>query len=106
MEKNNEKEYIPFVINRTLSYFSDTIFYANEMNINASMDNRLQYDFLLCAVREKKRFTKWIKPETEKILESVKLYFGYSDQKAREAVKLLTEEQIEIIKEKTKIGGK
>jgi hypothetical protein len=79
--------------------------YANQMNVNFGLDRKPQYDYLINIVRAKKRsFAKWEKPIQEENLQSIKLFFGYSDAKAAEALKVLTDEQIEYIKEKTKIG--
>ena len=99
-----EKQYNAFMVNRGLSYFHDTILMANEMNINHHIDNRLQFDFLINIVRKKKRFSKWLKPETFSDVEAVKEYYGYSSNKARQALTLLTNEQIELLKKKVYKG--
>jgi len=101
-----ENEYVPFVINRSLSYFNDTVHYANAININHHIDYRLQYDFLINIVRKRKRFSKWIKPEIEENVEAVKKYYGYSNEKARQAISLLSSEQQQIIKNKVNRGGR
>ena len=101
-----EKQYNAFMINRSLSYFNDTVLMANEMNINHHLDNRLQFDFLINIVRKKKRFSKWIKPETVGEVEVVKDYYGYSNEKARQALTLLTSEQIDELKKKVYKGGR
>ena len=101
-----EKQYAPFVINRSLSYFNDTVLMANEMNINHHIDNRLQFDFLLNIVRKKKRFSKWIKPETVSDVEVVKDYYGYSNEKANQVLTLLTSDQINELKKKVYKGGR
>tara|TARA_Y100000114_G_scaffold129015_1_gene126265 strand:+ start:219 stop:596 length:378 start_codon:yes stop_codon:yes gene_type:complete len=100
-----EKGYNAFIINRSLSYFADTVLMANEMNCNAHIDNRLQFDFLINIVRKKKRFSKWFKPEVVSDLEVVKEYYGYSNEKARQALTLLSPENITIIKKKVYKGG-
>ena len=101
-----EKEYNPFIINRSLSYHRDCIIYANEMNRRHFLDKKMQNDFLLNTVRSQKRpFAKWIKSEKSENIECVKAYFGFSDSKAKEALRLLSEEQIQQLKEKTDIGG-
>ena len=100
-----EKGYNAFMVNRGLSYFNDTVLFANEMNLNAHLDNRLQFDFLINIVRRRKRFSKWMKPETASDVEVVKEYYGYSNQKARQALTLLTPEQIIDIKKKVYKGG-
>ena len=79
---------------------------ANEMNLNAHLDNRLQFDFFINIVRKKKRFSKWMKPETFSDVEVVKGYYGYSNEKARQALSLLTKEQIELLKKKVYKGGR
>ena len=101
-----EKGYNAFMVNRGLSYFNDTVLFANEMNMKAHVDNRLQFDFLINIVRRRKRFSKWMKPETASDVEVVKEYYGYSNQKARQALTLLTPEQIIDIKKKVYKGGR
>jgi len=101
-----EKEYVPFMVNRGLSYFGDTVLMANEMNVNNVLDKRLQFDFLINIVRKRKRFSKWIKPNLESDVEAIKEYYGYSNQKARHALSLLTPEKIKIIKQKVYKGGR
>jgi len=101
-----EKGYNAFMVNRGLSYFQDTILFANEMNRNAHLDNRLQFDFLINIIRKRKRFSKWMKPETVSDVEVVKEYYGYSNEKARQALTLLTPEQITMIKKKVFKGGR
>jgi hypothetical protein len=101
-----EKAYVAFVINRQLSYFPDTIAVANEMNIHHQLDNRLQFDFLINIVRKRKRFTKWSKPESESDVEVVKEYYGYSNEKARQALSLLLPHQIDILRKKVNKGGR
>ena len=101
-----ENEYIPFIVNKTLSYQKDCIMYANEMNRRHFIDKKLQNDFLLNTVRSKKRpFIKWAKSEKSEDIECVKQIYGFSDKKAYEALRLLNDEQIQEIKEKTEIGG-
>lgn len=101
-----EKQYVPFVINRSLSYFPDTVQLANVMNRYHHIDNKLQYHFLINIIRKRKRFSKWIKPETESDIEAIKEYYGYSNEKARQALTLLSPEQIKIIKQKVSKGGR
>ena len=106
VDEVTEKAYIPFTINRSLSYFSDTVLAANEMNRNHHLDKKLQFSFLLNIVRKRKRFSKWDKPELVNDVEVVKEYYGYSDEKARQVVLLLTDEQISILRGKIYKGGK
>lgn len=101
-----EKGYNAFMINRGLSYFNDTVLFANEMNRLHHTPNRLQFDFFINIIRKRKRFSKWMKPETVNDLEVVKEYYGYSNQKARQALTLLTPEQIKNIKKKVDKGGR
>ncbi len=100
-----ERIYSPFMINRALSYHTDEIYAANQMNLLSGLDKRPQIDFYLNTIRAKKRpFVKWAKPIKEGNLQAVKMYFGYSDRHASDALKVLTDEQIAYIKERTKIG--
>lgn len=101
-----EKAYKPYFVNRSLSYFPDTVLLANEMNIHHHLDNRLQFDFLLNTVRSGKRFAKWAKAEVPDHLEVVKEYYGYSDEKAKVALTLLSDKQIEELKQRVFKGGK
>ena len=101
-----EKAYNPFLINRSLSYFPDTVLAANEMNRNHHIDNRLQFDFFINIIRKRKRFSKWFKPEQISDLETVKEYYGYSNEKARQVLTLLFTEQINELKTKVAKGGR
>ena len=89
-----EKEYVPFVINKCFSYFPDTIFYANRMNQVSGLDKKMQYDYLLSSISKKKRFSKWIKPEENKDIEVIKEVYGYSEQRAREVLDLVSVEDL------------
>lgn len=100
-----EKDYIPFVVNRSLSYFPDTIMYANAMNLHNILPAKLQNDYLLNSVRPSKRFSKWAKTEDSNDLEVVKTYYGYSREKAKQALALLSQQQISIIKKELEKGG-
>ena len=106
VDDDAEKKYSAFMVNRGLSYFNDTIFYANEMNKYHQIDNRLQFDFLINTIRKRKRFSKWFKPEQSESIELVKEYYGYNDEKARQALTLLSNEQIEMLKQKVNKGGR
>ena len=103
---DEEKQYVPFVVNRTLSYFQDTVGLANAMNIHHHIDNRLQYDFFINIVRKRKRFSKWVKPTTYNDVEVIKEYYGYNDEKARQVIPLLSSQQLEFIKNKVNKGGR
>lgn len=101
-----EKAYNAFMVNRQLSYFQDTVIFANEMNLNAHLDNRLQFDFLINIVRKKKRFSKWAKAQKNDDVEVIKEYYGYSNEKARQILSLLSSDQINELKKKVYRGGK
>jgi len=101
-----EKQYVPYMVNRSLSYFPDTVGLANEMNIHHHLDNKLQFDFLLNTVRKKKRFSKWAKAHTTEDIEAVKTYYGYSNEKAKATLSVLTREQLNSIKSKVNRGGR
>lgn len=106
VDEEAEKKYGAFMVNRGLSYFQDTIFAANEMNKYHQLDSRLQFDFLINIVRKRKRFSKWFKPEESSLIEVVKEYYGYSNEKARQALTLLSDEQLEKLKQKVSKGGR
>jgi hypothetical protein len=106
VDEETEKEYVPFIINRGLSYHRDCILYANEMNRHHFIDKKLQHDFLINSIRSKKRpFVKWAKPEKSDDLECIKTVYEFSESKAREAARILSKEQIQQLKEKTQTGG-
>jgi hypothetical protein len=100
-----EKDYIPFLVNRGLSFFQDTILQVNEMNRNHFLDNKLQFDFLINNIRSRKRWSKWLKPDKIDNLEIVKIYFGFGNEKAKEALEVLSNEDIKEIKSKLAKGG-
>jgi len=101
-----ENVYVPFIINKGLSLYVDTIFHANDMNMNSHLSKRMQYDYLMNSIVKKKRYSKWPKKATEdENLELVKQYFGYNDQKAKQALRLLNEQQIKEIKQSFIKGG-
>ena len=101
-----EKKYSPFIINKCLAPFNDTIMLVNEMNMRHHLPSKLQYDFLLNTIRSKKRYAPWVKGDKLKDLEYVKEYFGYSNEKAKAALKLLDNEQINTIKNSLNKGGR
>ena len=101
-----EKAYNSFMVNRGLSYFQDTIIIANEMNRHHQLDNKLQYQFLINMIRKRKRFSKWAKAQKESDIDAVKEYYGYNNEKARQALTLLSPDQITIIKNKVSKGGR
>ena len=101
-----EKNYPAYVINKCMSHHLDTIMFANEMNIHSHIDKRLQYDFLINIVRPRKRFSPWGKKQKVKDLDHVKKYYGYSSDKATQALEILTPTQLNYIKDKLNKGGK
>ena len=105
-DTENEKYYNSFIINRSLSYFPDTVAIANEMNKYHHLDSRLQFSFLINIIRKRKRFSKWIKPEIENDVEVVKEYYGYSNEKALQILPLLTPEQLNELRTKVRKGGR
>jgi len=106
IDEITEKGYTPFLTNRALSQHKDCVLFANEMNRRHTLDKKMQNDFLLNTVRSMKRpFAKWAKSEKNDDLECIKLVFGLSDSKAQDALRLLSKEQIQQIKEQTQKGG-
>ncbi len=97
-----EKDYLPFVVNKCFSYFPDTIFYANKVNMLPFLDKRLQYDYLLYSIQKRKRFSKWVKPEENKDIDAIKEVYGYSETRAREVLDMLPMSKIH---ELTQKGG-
>ncbi|MBA94886.1 MAG: DNA polymerase [Rickettsiales bacterium] len=100
-----EEAYNPFIINKTLSYFPDTIMQSNTMNQFFDIDKKLQYEFLLNSIRKKKRFSRWIKSNIEENVDTVKQYYKVGNEKAVEILSLLNDEQISIIKSELSEGG-
>lgn len=100
-----EKKYPAYIINRCMSGHLDAIMYANEMNLYHNLSSKLQYDFLLNILRSKKRFSPWVKKEELKNLDYVKHYYGYSNEKAKQVLPLLSKEQLTFIQEKLERGG-
>ena len=101
-----EKKYSPYIINKCLAPFNDTIMLVNEINMRHHLDTKLQYDFLLNTIRSKKRYAPWVKADKLKDLEYVKEYFGYSNEKAKAALQILDNEQITTIKNSLNKGGR
>jgi hypothetical protein len=106
VDELTEKQYNGFMVNRGLSYFHDTVLLANEMNRYHHLDNKLQNDFLINTIRKKKRFSKWLKADEAEAIEVVKEYYGYSNEKARQALTLLSEHQLNELKKRTYKGGR
>jgi hypothetical protein len=105
-DKLAEKDYSPFLTNRALSYHHDTIALANEMNLRSDLDKKLQYEFFINTVRPKKRYAKWDKKKHHGDLAVVKEYYGYNDNKALQALTVLTDDQIKQIKIRLEKGGR
>ena len=101
-----ERGYPPYIINRCLSSFTDTVLYANELNKNSHLPNKLQYDFLLNSVKPRKRFSPWARKDSIDYLDIVKEYYGYNDDKALQALRILTKDQLDHIKQVLNKGGK
>ena len=99
------KTYPPYVINRCLSGFIDTIMYSNEMNRDHNLDKDMQYSFYLNSVRKRKRFSPWLRKYKVNDLECVKEYYGYSNEKASQALKILDKQQLNFIKQRLETGG-
>ena len=101
-----EKEYSPYIINRIFSGHLDAIMFSNEMNQYHFLPKKMQYDFLLNTLRSKKRFSPWLRKEEIKDIDCIKRYYGYSNEKAKQTLKILNKEQIDFIKSKFEIGGR
>jgi len=102
----SEKSYEPYLVNKALSYHRDCVLFANEMNSRHFLDKKLQNDFLLNTIRSRKRpFNKWVKAEKSENIACIKAYYGLSTAKAQEALRLLSEEQLQQLKEKIDPGG-
>ena len=100
-----EKKYPAFMVNKVLSGFQDTVMLCNEMNRNHFLDRDMQFQFLLNSIRSKKRFTPYVRRSKIKDIECVKEYYGYSNDKAKSALDILTKEQLKLIKERLYKGG-
>ena len=97
--------YPPFIVNRCLSGHIDCVLFANEMNMNAHLSKDMQYSFYLNSLRKRKRFSPWLRKDKVKDLECIKQYYGYSNEKASQALKILNKEQLDFIKQRLEIGG-
>ena len=101
-----EKKYAPFIVNKCVAPFTDTLMLVNEINKLHHLDKKLQFDYLLNTIRPRKRYTPWMKAKKLKNLEYVKEFYGYNNEKAKIALDILTDEQISAIKQKMIKGGK
>lgn len=104
-DKTSKKDYAPYIINKCLSAHIECILFANEMNINHSLDKDMQYSFYLNTLRKRKRFSPWIRKDKVQDLEYVKRYYGYSNDKAIQALKILNKTQLNFIKQRLETGG-
>ncbi len=102
----SERQYNPYIINRGLSFGADTVIYANEMNSRPHLDRLLQFDFLINTIRPQKRYNKWLKAERPEVLDTIKEYYGYSTEKARQVLPLLTPQALDTIKTRLNRGGR
>jgi hypothetical protein len=100
-----EKAYAPFLINKSLSYHQDSLFFTNEMNCRHGLDHRLQYLFLLNTLRKRQRFSQWSKPYVSKKLDTIKDYYQISTLKAKEYMEVLSDKEVRELKKRMKTGG-
>ena len=105
MDEWSERQYNPFIINKALSFGSDTVIQCNEMNSRPHLDKKLQFDFLFHIIKPKKRYNKWIKQEKLEAIEIVKQYYGYNNKKAQEVVSILSQQQLDSLRQKLQKGG-
>ena len=104
-EEDPTAKYPSYIVNRCMSGHLDTIMFANEMNLRPQLDSDMQYSFYLNSVRKRKRFSPWLRKDEIKDLDLVKRYYGYSNEKAKQALRILTNEQLNFIKSKFETGG-
>ena len=106
LEENPDAKYPAYIINRCMSGHLDTVLFANEMNMNHHLPLDMQYSFFLNSVRKRKRFSPWLRKDEIKDLDLVKRYYGYSNEKAKQVLRILTNEQLNFIKSTFETGGK
>jgi hypothetical protein len=104
-DEKAEKVYPPYVVNRCLSFFSDTILHANVINCNWTLDKKMQFDFYRLSIRKKKRFSPWVKKEESADIDLLKQAYGYTEQKAREVLNILRPEDLQQIRKSLDTGG-
>ena len=104
-DPDTEKQYPSYIINRCLSGHIDAVLFANEMNKHPNLEKRLQYDFFLNSLRKRKRYSPWLRKEQIENLEFVKRYYGYSNEKAKQVLNILTREQLSFIRDRLDTGG-
>ena len=105
IDEVEEKNYAPFLINKSLSYHQDSVFFTNEMNCRHGLDHRLQYLFLLNTLRKRQRFSQWSKPYVSKKLDTIKDYYQISTLKAKEYMEVLSYKEVRELKKRMKTGG-
>ena len=105
-DPDTEKQYPSYIINRCLSGHIDSVMFANEMNKHPNLEKRLQYDFFLNSLRKRKRYSPWLRKEQIENLELVKRYYGYSNEKAKQVLNILTREQFSFIRDRLETGGR
>ena len=106
VDDESEKAYPPFIVNKCLSAFHDTVLFANEMNMYPHLDKKMQYDFFINSINPRKRFSPWAKKTKVEYLDAIKEYYGYNDDKALQALRILSKDQLELIKKLVDKGGK
>jgi hypothetical protein len=106
LNEDSTAKYPAYIVNRCMSGHIDTVLFANQMNLNSHLDPNLQYSFMLNSVRKRKRFSPWIRKDEIRDLDYVKRYYGYNNEKAKQALIILTKEQLLFIKSKFETGGK
>ena len=106
LDPESEKAYPPFIVNKCLSAFHDTVLFANEMNMYPHLDKKMQYDFFINSINPRKRFSPWAKKTKVEYLDAIKEYYGYNDDKALQALRILSKDQLEHIKQLVDKGGK
>jgi hypothetical protein len=104
-DEKAEKLYTPFIVNKCLSYFPDTIFHVNEVNCNWHLEKKMQFDFLRHGIRKKKRFSPWVKKEIQDDVEIIKQVYGYTDAKAQEVLNILGPGDMDLLKKSLEKGG-
>jgi hypothetical protein len=104
-DEKAEKVYPPYVVNRCLSFFSDTILHSNVMNCNWMLDKKMQFDFYRLSIRKNKRFSPWVKKEENSNIDLLKEVYGYTEQKAREVLNILSPEDLQTIRKSLDTGG-
>ena len=106
VDEQSEKDYVPFIVNRGLGYFQDTVLLANEMNVNCHIDSKLQYDFLKSTVSKRKRFSKWLKADDDEKIDLICKYFGYSRSVGKSVIDLFDNQTLDDIKKRLDKGGR